>query len=526
VGAGAAGAIMAAELAQRGIEVTVLEAGPRHDFAQRAAYVRRYVRHENPWRSPLPELDRYSTAGANPYLLEWRRARGVGGSTLHWEGYTLRFHAKDFRLRSLHGVGDDWPISYDDLEPYYGRAEAALGVAGVPDDPWASPRSTAFPLSEFPYSHSDRLFIRACGALGMTVHHFPQARNSRAYGGRAACQACSTCHVCPTGAKASVDLTHLAQAEASGRVRVVPDATVRRLEVDDAGRVAAAVYAHADRIDRRVTARVFVAAGGAIENARLLLLSASSRFPAGLANASGMVGKLFMTHPSIDVTGRVAERVHPYRIGFSTALSRQFAVEGDRAARSAFFLEFLNSAGPTPERLAMTSGLWGDALRRRVREEFGHHLGIRIFAEQLPEPGNTVTLNQRVHDHLGSPVPHITLTVGRYERRGLDEAAALGRRILTALGAGPIDTTRLGFASHQMGTHRMGTDPRTSVVDADLRAHEVPNLYLVGAGAFVTATASPPTLTIAALAIRAAERVARDLRSGAAPSSSVPRVGA
>jgi choline dehydrogenase-like flavoprotein len=360
----------------------------------------------------------------------------------------------------------------------------------------------------------------------MTVHHFPQARNSRTYGGRAACQACSTCHVCPTGAKASVDLTHIAQAESSGHVRVVPDASVLRLEADGSGRVTTAIYAHADRAERRLTARIFVVAGGAVENARLLLLSASPRFPGGLANGSGLVGKGFMSHPSIDVTGRVADNVRPYRIGFSTALSRQFAVDGDRATRSAFFLEFLNSAGPTPERLAMTSGLWGEALRRRVREEFGHHLGIRVFAEQLPDPGNTVTLNHRVRDHFGSPVPHITVTVGRYERRGLDEATALCRKILTALGATRIETALVGFASHQMGTHRMGTDPRTSVVDADLRAHEVPNLYLVGAGAFVTGTASPPTLTIAALAIRAAERVTRDLRPSAAPASSVPHRGA
>jgi choline dehydrogenase-like flavoprotein len=512
VGAGAAGGIMALELARRGIRVTVLEAGPRHDPGRRGEYVRRYLRHENPWQSPLPALDRHTTGGANPYLLEWRRARGVGGSTLAWEGYAFRFHATDFRLRSLHGVGQDWPLSYDDLEPYYGRAEAALGVAGVADDPWASRRSTPFPLPEFPYSHSDGLFARACGTLGVTLHHLPQARNSRPYGGRPACQACSTCHVCPTGAKATVDATHLRQAEASGHARIVPDASVLRLEVDAVGRVTAAVHAHPDRTERRLTARVFVLAAGAVENARVLLLSPSARFAAGLANGSGLVGKGFMSHPSLDVTGRVAETVHPYRIGFSTAMSRQFAVEGARAARSGFFLEFLNSAGPTPERLAVSSGLWGEALRRRVREEFGHRLGIRIYAEQLPDPRNTVTLNRNVRDHLGSPVPHITVSVGSYERRGLDEAIALSRRILTALGASQIETTALGFASHQLGTHRMGTDPGTSVVDPDLRAHEVPNLFLVGAGAFVTASSSPPTLTLAALALRAAERVAREVR--------------
>jgi choline dehydrogenase-like flavoprotein len=525
VGAGAAGGIMALELARHGIDVVVLEAGPRHDFARRGEYVTRYLRHQNPWRSPLPDLDKHTTGGTTPYLLEWRRARGVGGSTLHWEGYAFRLHASDFRLRSLHGVGADWPLSYDDLEPYYGPAEAALGVAGVADDPWASPRSTPFPLPAFPYSYSDGLFARACASLGITLHHLSQARNSRAYGGRPACAACSTCHVCPTGAKASVDLTHLAQAEASGRARVVTDASVLRLEEDSAGRVTAAVYAHADRVERRLTARVFVGAAGAVENARLLLRSASSRCPGGLANRSGLVGKGFMSHPSLDVTGRMADKVHPYRIGFSTAMCRQFAVEGDRRARAGFFLEFLNSAGPTPERLALASGLTGEALRRHVRDEFGRRLGIRVYCEQLPDPGNAVSLNPRVRDHLGSPVPHITFNVGRYERRGLEEATGICRNILGALGATDVQVDRLGYASHQLGTHRMGTDPATSVVDADLRAHDLPNLYLVGAGAFVTAGSSPPTLTIAALAIRAAERVARDLRSASAPGPSAPPTG-
>src|SRR5438093_13636568 len=213
VGAGAAGSVLALELGRRGVRVVVLESGPRHDFAKRWEYVRRYVRHQNPWRTPLWELDRQTVGGPVPYHLEWKRARGVGGSTLHWEGYALRLHTSDFRLRSLYGIADDWPISYQALEPYYGAAERALGVAGEPDEPWASSRSAPFPLPAFPFSHSDGLFARACRGLGVAIHHLPQARNSIAYGGRPQCRACGTCHVCPTGAKASVDLTHVPAAE-------------------------------------------------------------------------------------------------------------------------------------------------------------------------------------------------------------------------------------------------------------------------------------------------------------------------
>lgn len=514
---------MAFELARRGVRVVVVEAGGRHEFRHRAEYVRRYLRHENPWATALPGLDRHTIGGITPYLLDGKRARGIGGSTLHWEGYAVRYHARDFRLRALHGIAEDWPLSYDEIEAYYSRAEEALGVAGVADDPWASPRSRPFPLPPFALSHSDGIFARACRSLDVTLHHLPQARNSRPYDGRAACQACGTCAVCPTGAKASVDLTHIARAEASGRARVVTDTSVVRLEVDGSGQVAAALVASPGRSPERLTARVFVVAGGAVETARLLLHSTSPGFPAGLANRSGLVGRFFMSHPSVDVTGRAPEKVHPYRIGFSTAMSRQFAVERDRARQGAFLLEFLNSAGPTPERIAVDSGLWGPALRARVQAEFGRRLGIRIYGEQLPDRSNAVTLNARVRDPLGVPVPHIHYSVGPYERSALEAAREIAGRILRAAGCDDIRATGITFAGHQIGTHRMGTDPRTSVVTPELRAHDVPNLYLVGSGAFVTATASPPTLTIVALAIRAAEHIARGL--GARPPAAEPGPG-
>jgi choline dehydrogenase-like flavoprotein len=512
IGAGPAGSIAAAELVGQGARVVVIESGPRHDPSRRPEYVRRYLRGDNPWRTPVAGLDRYTSVGSMAFPLDQKQVRGVGGGSLAWEGHAMRFHPDDFRLRTLHGIAEDWPIEYETLEPYYGRAEQALGVSGPIDDPWAAPRSTAFPMPPFPLSHSDRIFAEAAAKIGVRLHHLAQARNSEPYAGRPACQACGTCAVCPTGAKASVDLTHVPAALESKRATLLSDTSALKLVTDRPDRVSQVVYMGADGLERRLAARVVVLAAGAVENARLLLLSGSSSHPAGLANQSGLVGAGFMCQPAVDVIGRVSRKVHPYRIGFSTAMSRQFCARDDRSRQGAFLIEFLNSAGPTPAAIAADSGKWGEALRAHVREEFGQMLGIRIYCEHLPDPGNTVTLDPSVRDPFGQPVPRIAYQLGPYERRALDAGKQVAARILRAAGAPQVSTTDLTVSGHLAGTHRMGRDPGASVVDADLRAHGVDNLYLLGGGAFVTASASPPTLTIAALAIRAAEHIARRLR--------------
>ncbi len=511
VGAGVAGGIVAAELARRGIPVTVLEAGPRYPLATREQQARRALRGEHPWPTPLAALDRYTTGGSIAYPLPAKRARGVGGSSLYWEGHAIRMHASDFRMRALHAIAEDWPVDYEAIEPYYGRAERALGVAGQADDPWASPRSAPFPLPPFPFSYADALVARACKDVGIRLHHLPQARNSVPYGGRDQCRACGTCAACPIGAKASADLTHLGAAETTGLVRVMPDTSVLRLDAAG-GRVREVVYAGHDRHERRLRPRIVVLAAGAVENVRILLVSASSEAPGGLANRSGALGRYFMCHPAVDVIGRIPERTFPYRIGFSTAMTRQFAVPGERARHGAFILEVLNSAGPTPVGLAASAGTWGARLREHVRREFGHVLGLRIYAEQLPDPANTVTLDRGVTDHFGSAVPRLTFNVGLYERAALEEGKQVAARILQAAGADEAFASDLTFAGHQIGTHRMGRDPHSSVVDRECRAHDVENLFLLGSGAFVTSSASPPTLTIAALALRAADRIAAELR--------------
>lgn len=507
VGAGAAGAVIAAELAARGIEVTVLESGPRYPLAQRVEAQRRFLRGLHPFPSPDPGLDRYTVDSALPFRLEWMRMRGIGGSTLHWEGYAMRFHPADFGLRSRHGIAADWPLSYADLEPFYGRAEGALGVAGDDTDP-AFARSTRFPLPAFPPSYADGVFARACRELGVGMMPIPQARNSEAYDGRAACLACGTCYACPIGARASVDLTHVPRAEATGHAQFVADAHVLRLECEADGRVVSVLYRTRGGEERRLHARRFVLAGGTIENVRLCLLSASRAHPDGLANRSGLLGANFMCHPVVDFTGRVAEPLYPYRTGFSSSMSRDWAARGERDRRAAFWVEFRNRAGGTPGTVAVETGAWGTKLRERVRAEFGHRAGVRVFVETLPQPENRITLDRSQTDTYGSPVAHLRFAIGDYERGGIAAASTAIRGIYAAMRATDVHESSIMLASHLMGAHRMGSDPRASVVDDTQRAHDHPNLWLAGAGSFVTASWANPTLTIVALAIRTADALA------------------
>ena len=504
VGAGAAGAVIAAELATRGVEVTVLESGPRYPLAQRVEAQRRFLRGLHPFPTPDPGLDRYSVDSALPFRLEWMRMRGIGGSTLHWEGYAMRFHPADFALRSRHGVAADWPLSYADLEPLYARAERALGVAGEDADPEFA-RSTPFPLPAFPPSHADGVFASACRELGVGMMAIPQARNSHAYDGRPTCLACGTCYACPIGARASVDLTHVPRAEATGRARFIDNAHVLRLECEPDGRVVSALYRTPAGDERRVYARRFVLAGGAIENVRLCLLSASRAHPEGLANASGLLGANFMCHPVVDFVAQVAEPLYPYRTGFSSSMSRDWAASGARDERSGFWIEFRNRAGGTPGQIAVESRAWGAALRQRVRTDFGHGAGMRTFFEALPRPENRITLDRTQVDSYGSPVAHLRFGIGDYERAGVAAASREVRALYRAMRATDVNESKVLLASHLMGVHRMGTDPGTSVVDATQRAHDHPNLWLAGAGSFVTSSWANPTLTIVALAIHTAD---------------------
>ncbi|MFB6069016.1 MAG: GMC family oxidoreductase [Halobacterium sp.] len=513
VGAGPAGSLVADELAAAGHSVVVLDAGPRFDDDTEQRRMERDIR---PAHGPNSvwgmggERDAYTCAGERHYPLNRARVKGVGGSTLHWQGMVMRLHEQDFNLESTTGVGADWPLDYADLQPYYADAEDALGVAGASDNPFAPPRDEPHPLPAFPPSYSDSLFADACEDVGVTMHSVPNARLSEPRDDRSACVGYGTCQpVCPSGAK--YDATVHAEAAEDRGVRVVDRAPVQRLEHgDDGDRVTAAVYATPDGEQHRQAAREFVLAAGGVETPRLLLLSASDQYPDGLANSSGLVGKFFMDHLFAGMGGTLDQPTRQNHVGFNTSESHQFYDREDDS-RGAIKLEFLNYAGPSPVEMALSGDDWGDAMLERIREHYGTHVAMGALVEQRPREENQVRLDPSRTDDHGNPVPELAWSLSDYERRTIERANEIQREILDALGAdvewtvGPENT---GPAFHHMGTTRMGEDPAESVVNAQLRTHDLENLTVASSSVFPTGGAMNPTLTIAALALKAADHVA------------------
>ncbi|QLG49117.1 GMC family oxidoreductase [Natrinema halophilum] len=514
IGAGPAGGIVADRLVEAGQTVVLLEAGPRFDRADRLARQERAIR---PFYGPQDvwdgdaERDAYSSSGGRSYPLNQARVKGVGGSTLHWQGMVMRLHEADFNSRSVRTVGTDWPIDYDELRPYYAAAERELGVAGADDNPFAAPRENPHPMPAFPPSYSDGLFAEACDELEIAMHSVPNARNSESYDGRGACAGYGTCRpVCPSGAKYDATV-HVERAEGAGAT-VIDRAPVQRLE-HDADSITAAVYATPDDERHRQEADAFVIACGGVETPRLLLLSESSHYPDGLANSSGRVGKYFMDHLFAGVNGVLDEPTRQNHVGFLTSESHQFYDDADDEY-APFKLEFFNFAGPSPVRMALSGDDWGDELLERLRRDYGNHIGVGALVEQLPREDSYVGLDPDRTDGRGNPVPDIHWTVGDRALRTIERANEIQREILAELGAeitGQIGPENTFPTFHHMGTTRMGTDPTESVVDPTLRTHDLENCWIASSSVFPTGGAMNPTLTIAALALKAADHIAETL---------------
>ncbi|MFO6454117.1 MULTISPECIES: GMC family oxidoreductase [unclassified Aeromicrobium] len=523
VGAGPTGAIAASELIAAGFSVTCLEQG---DWTHRAAFKgatkdwelsAQRDWHPNPnvrGRAADYPID-VTESDVNPLMYA-----GVGGATILYGAHWVRALPSDFRVKTLDGVADDWPLTYEDLQPFYEDIDQQMGTAGLGDDP-TYPDGEAPPLPPLPIGKIGLRAARGMDQLGWHWWPAPNAIASKAYRGREACVRRGTCQTgCPEGAKGSADLTHWPEAIRAG-VRLITGARVAEITVDAQGLADGAVYIDRDGVRHHVAASTVIVAANGVGTPRLLQMSGRDRFDHGLANSSGLVGRRLMMHPYAAVNGVYEEDLESW-LGpagqsivshefYETDLSRGFVrgakwqvmpAGGPLGNRSGYGGHAeQGDADGEPDPLAA----WGPSFHEAARRTFGRSFEWGIIAEDLPDEANRVVLSDSLVDSDGLPAPKIIYKTSENTRRLLDFHLARAREAHLAAGAIETYDTPLmrDCGWHLLGTTRMGDDPETSVVDQYGRSHDIANLYIYDGSTFVTSTGQNPTATIAALTLRA-----------------------
>jgi choline dehydrogenase-like flavoprotein len=525
VGAGASGATAAKVLTERGMHVVALERGPwrkRESFGgDELANVNRY----NLWPDPLlnPRTLRASADEEPKINLFCPVPQMVGGGTVHWQGWLPRFTESDFKLRSI--VGDvpgttlvDWPISYADLEPYYTEVEWAFGVSGAGGvNKFEGFRSKEYPCPPLPATRYGQKFQEGCRKLGYNSFPTPMAALSRPYNGRPVTvqSAFAQQHGDPTGTRSSALSVFVPDALKTGRYDLRPDCYVHEITVDERGRCKSAVYQDTGGDFVEQEADIFILACGAIESARLLLLSRSARFPHGLANGSDLVGRNATFHEFSAAVGVFEDPIYAWAGGgYVAASSFQFYEHDEKRGFAGGCHVACAGVGiPLPINWSLPGRpAWGIQAKQIDRDFYNHSFAIAMVVHDMPQHENRVDLDDKVKDAWGLPVARITnkihendLKMGRWV---IDHNA----EILEAAGAKNVYRVYIdritGNCSHQHGTTRMGNDAKTSVLNKWCQAHEVDNLFVVDGGPFPTATGANPTLTIMANAWRVAAYIA------------------
>jgi len=518
VGAGPSGAVVAKKLVESGIDVLCLEQGDWPDYStSRAADERLELAAGKRW-SWLPNV----RAGVGDYPLDESESdvsalmwNGVGGSSTLYAAHWMRSLPSDFCVRSVDGVGDDWPLTYEDLVPYYEQVERDFGVAGLPGDP-AYPRWDSFPMEPTPIGAAGHRVGKAHNELGW--HWWPSANAiaTRRYGRLSPCVQRAACMwSCVDGAKASVDITHWPDILAGG-ARLIPRATVSRVETDGRGRASGVVYFDAEGVERRVEADVVVLAANGIGTPRILLASATNELPDGLANSSGLVGRRLMMHPFGAVVGVFDEDIGSFQgVWGQLIYSLQF-YETDEArgfVRGAKW-NLMPTGGPLGATRSFPWGydtIWGEGFHAEIAKRVGHSAVWGIIAEDLPEEHNRVVLDPALTDSYGNAAPRLVYKASENTEKLLAFHLARARESMEAAGAKETivapQIRETGW--HLLGTAKMGTDPATSVVDAECRSHDVPNLFIADGSVWPTSSGTNPTATIAAMALRCAEGIVR-----------------
>jgi len=561
VGMGAAGGVLAAELGNAGMKVIGLERGPRLKTADFQLDELRYFQRQDlrpntkrapvTWR-PNPNAPARPTPNQN-------NGNQAGGGTVHYGALSWRLHEGDFRARSQtierYGASAipeessliDWPLSYADLEPFYDRAEYELGVSGkagnlqgqkvAGGNPFEAPRKREYPLPPLQVDQAGAIFESAAQKLGHHPFSSPRAILSQTYQGRPACSYCSFCQSfgCFIGAKSSILVTKLPQADATGNFKLVTGAMCYRVNSDNSGRATGVSYYGPDGSDNTIEAELVIVAPFIYDNTRLLLLSKTEKFPNGLANSSGQVGKHIMAHIGARVFATFDDRHANIFMGPSAQRHSLDDFNADNFDHGG--LGFIRGAqisvvpadleaGPIGTAMSMPpppgTPRWGAAYRDFLAKSFTRYVGITAQTENLPYADQTIDLDPNVRDAWGLPVPRMTYDWRRpNERARIDFLFGKLEEIARASGATKVWRAPTGQGApgaHHEGGTRMGGDPKTSVVNRYGQSWDIPNLFVIGSSTFPTmGSGFNPTLTIQALAYMSADAIVNRYRKNPGP---------
>jgi len=533
IGAGVSGLIAAKELTKRGFSVVCLEQGDRVDSAEywgdkpEFELMTQKRWHPNPNVRDLESDYPIDTTESDVPILMYS---AVGGTSILYGAHWQRFMPSDFRVKTLDGVADDWPITYEDLAPYYDAMDVELGTSGLGGDP-AFPDLPSPPTPPMPVGKMGRKAIEGMDKLGWHWWPAPNSIPTKPYGRLNPCALRGTCrNGCPEGAKASFDITHLPDALANG-LRLISGARVREVLVNEEGLASGAVYVDRNGRERRQMADIVIVCCNGVGTPRLLLNSTSKRFPDGLANSSGLVGRNLMLHPYSTVIGHFDEDLESWigPAGQPVQSMQFYETDPSRGFVRGAKWHVLPGGGPLgspPDPGAPFDEQWGEAFHRKREAVFGKSFEWGIMAEDLPEHSNRVVLHDDLTDSDGIPAAKILYNYSENTRRLSEFHLARATEAMEASGASSVTVrplmedrsqhntgASLMATGHLMGTCRMGTDPRNSVVDQYGRSHDVPNLFIYDGSVFVTSSGFNPTGTIAAIALRSVEQLIKQRRN-------------
>jgi choline dehydrogenase-like flavoprotein len=524
VGSGAAGGVVAKELATAGFKVVVLEQGPwrtEREFPHDELKVFQDSFFTNNWKD-APNTFRKTPKDKAIVKPSIMYGRGVGGTSVHFSANYWRFKEVDFKEASMKGTlagtgFTDWPISYSDLEPYYTKVDWEVGVAGRPG-PFDPPRSRPYPMPPHPPKSTGALLERGATKLGWHAFPAPVAIASQPYDGRPGCVQCGFClgFGCEVRAKSSSLVTVIPKAVATGKCEIRTNSYARKIETDASGRATGVKYFDAAKKEVFQRAKAVVVCANGAETPRLLLNSKSNLFPQGLANSSGNVGKYLMfnggglsvgtfEHEVNGFKGLVASRI----VWDLYELDKKLGLVGG----GGFDFRFdLTPIGYAFQSMPPDAPRWGKDFKRILRQNYNRSVTAYGHTTSLPVASNSISLDPDVKDAWGLPAVRMTYQDHPQDLKLYKYFADRAEDLLKAAGATrtwQLPVASQEFSVHLLGTCRMGNDPKTSVVDRYNRAHDVKNLFIVDGSSLVTSGRGQPTMTIQALAFRAGENIAR-----------------